>query len=315
MTRKKIKKNKKGFTLLELLVVMAILAILITGATGTYRTYINQVHYNKARATLSYVVSQAEAFKANTGFFLPNLEEMNVSFLGLLQYAYFINCLKGDGSPALGDSGETCGSFTDIDPPDSNTDCSDCSSATPTQWMGTVLAYSYCQIDQTECESSFGIDALYCDINVRNSLQISNLCKEESEDDDNSFDFNEQQTKRNSKFMIKGSSGMCYQGSRFVEEKELRALRNQTPPLQNTGCAHSKEYVPVIGDPLIVKPDRSPLVPADTAYFSRPNYLRVFALGCKEREDDCKNSHERTVIYLDTNGNMGDYLIRPPSTP
>jgi len=206
MTRKKIKKNKRGFTLIELLVVMAILAILITGATGTYRTYINQVHYNKARATLSYVISQAEAFKANTGFFLPNLEEMNVSFSGLLDYAYFINCLEGDGANILsgdeiagtdpdsewGSGTKTCGSFTDTNP-DPDTDCSDCSSATPTQWMGTVLAYSYCHIDQTECGSTFGINTLYCDINVRNSLQILNLCQEKQ--DDASFDSGNDQKK------------------------------------------------------------------------------------------------------------------------
>ena len=302
MTRKKIKKNKRGFTLIELLVVVAILAILITGATGTYRTYIDQVRFNKARATLSYVVSQSEVFKANTGFFLPNLEEMNVSFSGLLDYAYFINCLKGDGTPALGDSGETCGSFTD-NTNDPDTDCSDCSSATPTQWMGTVLAYSYCHIDQTECGSTYGINALYCDINVRNSLQIVNLCQEKQ--DDASFDLNDQQPKRDSKFKIKGSYGMCYQGSRFVEEKQLRSIEQS--------CAHSKEYVPVIGAPLIVKPDGSSLGDGDedTAYFSRPNYLRVFALGCKRREENCSNSHERTVIYFDTNGNMGDYLMRP----
>ena len=307
-----------------MLVVVAILAILITGATGTYRTYIDQVRFNKARATLSYIISQSEVFKANTGFFLPNLEEMNVSFSGLLDYAYFINCLEGDGTNILsGDefagtdpdsewsSGtKTCGSFTDTNP-DPDTDCSDCSSATPTQWMGTVLAYSYCHIDQENCVSpsppiiTTADNTLYCDINVRNSLQILNLCQEKQ--DDASFDSgNDQKKKRDSKFRIKGSYGMC-DVNHLIEGKQLRGT--------DKSCAHSKEYVPVIRNPLIVKPDGSSLGAGDTAYFSRPNYLRVFALGCKRREENCSNSVDQVIIYFDTNGNMGDYLIRPPSTP
>jgi len=144
--------NKKGFTLVELIVVTAIISILFTISYTSYRGYHQKSRAYSAKKDLSSIISMAETFKANTGFYIPDLRKMHVPIQGRYSYNYKIVC-HTDGTIGNVYWGATttvgtCGSFTPsigggtppIPPTHLNTSTS-CASAKC--WMGAVLCHHY----------------------------------------------------------------------------------------------------------------------------------------------------------------------------
>lgn len=142
--------NKKGFTLVELIVVTAIISILFTISYTSYKGYHQRARTYSAKKDLSSIISMAEAFKANTGFYIPNLREMHIPLQGRYSYNYKMIC-HTDGTlgsvywgatTAVG----TCGSFTPVitggTPPKLDITAS-CATASAECWAGAVLCHHY----------------------------------------------------------------------------------------------------------------------------------------------------------------------------
>ena len=75
--------SKKGFTFLELVVVLAIISILFSISYASYQGYHQRARVYSAKQHLSSIVSKVEVFRANAGFYLPNLRQMHIPIEGV----------------------------------------------------------------------------------------------------------------------------------------------------------------------------------------------------------------------------------------
>ena len=118
------------------------------------------------KKTLSSIISLAETFQSNTGFFLPNLREMYIPIKGKYSYNYKVICHKNG---AVGDvlwqtnsiESDTCGQFDLKKTPDPNdpaketlNDGDSCSSSATKCWMGAVLCQNYNPDSSISCGSA-----------------------------------------------------------------------------------------------------------------------------------------------------------------
>ena len=150
----KMLSKKRGFTLMELITVTVIITILSTISYTSYRGYHRRARVYEAKRDLSSIVSIAEVFRANTGFYLPNLREMHVPIKGRHSYNYKVICNKGGSVLWETRMIETdiCGDFaiiTKTDPPfpasevDQLNSTGTCGSSSTKCWMGAVLCHNY----------------------------------------------------------------------------------------------------------------------------------------------------------------------------
>ena len=275
-------KNKKGFSLPEFISVSAIIAVLIFSSFFVYQGYKKQTRRINAKTTLSDILSQAETFKATTGFFLPNLAEMNISFKGLLEYGYNVICEDNKG--VIYDGSRTCGSFTQ----DSCTyDCS--SSEKASCWMGFVLCQTYLAqySKKIHCRSSLNENLYQIKGPFKNVLIFEDLCKETEKNPDD-------KQNRDSKFQVKGSYELCPTVNREIEMIG-----------KNLSCAHSKNYVMPLKDlKQIYKKE-------NTSHFeikkliSGPHRLVVTAMGCQKTQNQgCSHSNPYHIISLSSSDRL-----------
>ena len=106
--------SRRGFTLVELIVTMALVFTLTYVAAISYSSYLEKLRKFTAKKNLSAILVTAEAYKANSGFYLPNLNKMHVSLKGLMDASYVMGCLKNSSTIGWG-SGTVCGKFVNTD--------------------------------------------------------------------------------------------------------------------------------------------------------------------------------------------------------
>ena len=275
-------KNKKGFSLPEFISVLIIITVLILASFFTYQSYKKQTRRINAKTDLGDILSQAEAFKASTGFFLPNLAKMNISFKGLLEYGYSLICEDNKG--VIYNSSRTCGSFV-------QKSCAyDCSRSDKAScWMGFVLCQAY-SVPLTKkkihCHSSLNEKLYQIKGRFKNVLVFKDLCKE--------TEISEEKKNRDSKFQVKDSYGLCPTVSREIEmiSKDL-------------SCAHSKNYVLPLKDLEQIYKNENTSNFKIKNLISGPHRLVVTAMGCqKSQSQGCSRSNPYHIMSLSSVGRV-----------
>ena len=276
-------KNKKGFSLPEFISVLIIITVLVLASFFTYQSYKKQTRRINAKTELGDILSQAEAFKASTGFFLPNLEKMNISFKGLLDYGYSLICEDNKG--VIYDNSRTCGSFVQ------NSCAYDCSSDDKAScWMGFVLCQAH-SAKLTEkrihCRSSLNKELYQTKGRFKNVLVFKDPCKETTKNE------NDQQS-LHSKFQIKNSYELCSTVNREIEMigKDL-------------SCAHSKHYVIPSKDLEQIYKNENTSKFKIKNLISGPHRLVVTAMGCQESQSQgCSRSNPYHIMSLSSAGRI-----------
>lgn len=309
-------KNKRGFSLIEIVVSMAVVAVLSTAAVVSYRGYKQQVRTVKARNHLGYMMIQAEAYRANAGFFLPNLEEMNITLEGVLEYGISVLCEDGTSdvvysSDQFGadweNSTKACGSFTDPTPapsPPPNCICPGWGSSGEC-WMGYVLHHSYniCGLpaanadeeDQKyECGSSEKEKLYKTGGRHYTNVQFEDICSiTDPTEKANAV------TERKKRFIIKDSYGMCHK-DHLAKDSDIRSIAES--------CAHSKAYAMPHGDIEDIYEHAVDVPDSDDGPFklknliSGPGQLVLTAIGCtKKQAGGCSQSHNYNIMSISSN--------------
>lgn len=289
MLNLKMLNRKRGFTLIELLVVMVIISILSSISYASYKGYHKRARAYAAKKDLSAIVSIAEVFYSNAGFYMPNLREMHIPIKGRHSYNYQVICHK-DGSLAnaiFGPSSDTCGDFeinkTSDTPPQLNVTDS-CADASTKCWMGAALCHSY------EADNTISCEAENYTFNFKNRGVLQWKSPTEDWTDDAA---------------IKAELTDRFKIVDFTDSSRCERVSIKDDTLTETShCFMNKEYA--------VKSDRvAEVIKAHWGtddddkkkYISSPSKLVVTAVACKERQDDCTDTSPggHSVIRMDTN--------------
>ena len=283
--------SKKGFTLIEMVVVLAIIGVLSSISFTSYTIYHKRARMFSAKKTMSSILIAAQTFKTNSGFYLPNYEEMHIPLKGIHDYSFFSSCLTETGtSYSWDDRTKACGKFDENNTYDAtaktwtttgNTKC----------WMGYVLYHSYSKehagdfppwsaSEQFEC-TSVGDDkedvdfrgpdkayrgiVLFPDRGSYSSPAVEKF------------------------FKVKDTKDLCDRESR------------KTDIFQHTGkdCIASTEYA--------VHHDKfEDIITAELAgsgaqkkkfYLSSPNRFVIHAVACAKGDDDCGGGASKNQAY------------------
>ena len=275
-------KNKRGFSLPEFISVLVITAVLVLASFFTYQSYKKQTRRINAQTELGGILSQAEAFKATAGFFLPNLAKMNISFKGLLEYGYSLICEDNKG--VIYDSSRTCGSFAQ------NSCAYDCSNDDKAScWMGFVLCQTF-SAPLTEkkihCRSSLNKELYQIKGRFKNVLVFKDLCKETEASED--------KQNRDSKFQVKDSYGLCPTVNREIEMIG-----------KGLSCAHSKNYALPLKDLEKIYKNENTSNFKTKNLISGPHRLVVTAMGCqKSQSEGCSHANPYHIMSLSSAGRI-----------
>lgn len=105
---KKIRTNKKGFTLAELLIVVAIIGVLVAISIPIFTSQLRKARLatNQANARAGYAAAVAEALDANTDTTKTKAEGATTATLTNLTYTYTVSTAKVEktGTAASGNT-------------------------------------------------------------------------------------------------------------------------------------------------------------------------------------------------------------------
>lgn len=296
--------KKRGFTLMELITVTVIITILSTISYTSYRGYHRRARVYEAKRDLSSIVSIAEVFRANTGFYLPNLREMHVPIKGRHSYNYKVICNKGGSVLWETRMIETdiCGDFaiaqttpTPPDHPELNPGSS-CADPNTKCWMGAVLCHNYSPGAPISC----GSEDYTLKFESRGVMQWkspnedwsgSNIKKEELAPFFNIVDF--ASGKEDS-----GTPGIL---DSLNKPHCKRIGRNEDILAESSDCFFAEEYA--VDSASIESIIRAHWIGDEESFISTPSKLVVTALACKEKQTDCGGGAgvEHSIIRMDTN--------------
>ena len=284
---------------MELIVVTAIISILFTISYTTYKGYHQRARAYSAKKDLSSIISMAEVFKANTGFYLPNLRAMHIPIQGRYSYNYKIICQK-DGTTLLWETTnigtDICGAFTPTasssTPPQLDISTS-CGSATC--WAGAVLCHHYSAGTSISC----GSEDYTFQFQDRGVLQWR-------EPDGDWTDPNT---------ILKDTIAPLFNIVDFAGKKEgtpgsgilnishcKRVSRQDDVFADSSNCFFNKEFA--VDSSNVKAIIEANWVGDEEAFISTPFKLAVTALACKEKQDDCTGtdtSLDYSIIRMDTN--------------
>lgn len=298
---------QKGFTLIELVVVVAIVGILSSVAGVSYSSYKKRARNFSAKKTLTSSIIVAQTFKANAGFYLPNLKEMHVSLKGLHDYSYVIGCLDESGDVHWGtDPSKACGKFTVGSNYVHDTDTNTWTAPSDSKcWMGYIL-YHYHHHEHpsdlpmppfgTEFPCTSDDDLKFSDdykIQGHNRGVILFPDKDDSNHDTVAKKF----------FVIRDSREMCQRGMTVKET----VYTDKSCGVSQGFAVHNDKVENVI-DVVVDDPGN------DTKdYLSSPTRLVINALACTRRDENCGESagglenQEFNIITMDSLGMIKEW--------
>ena len=299
---------------MELVTVLTVISVLSAISYTSYKGYHERARAYSAKKDLSSIVSLAETFQANSGFFLPNLREMYVPIKGKYSYNYKVICHK-DGSTGgvlwKTDSieSDTCGQF-DIkkipDPSDSTKNtlnaADSCSSSTTKCWMGAVLCHNYSPDSNISCGS--GVDYTLKFKN-RGVLQLksdaaddwgdANVKKKDLAPLFNIVDFAAKKEDSGNPPSNLSGDPYCKRVSR----------KDDILTDSSSNCFFIKEYAVKSSDvKSIIEANWGTTDEEKEEFISNPQKLVVTALSCKKEQTDCSGlgtSVDYSIIRMDTN--------------
>lgn len=269
------KTSSKGFSLVELLIVLSIIGVLTSLSVVSYRSYLIRGEKLEAKAQLSSILTVANSFRANTGFYLPNLDEMNISFDGVHSFTYVIYCSGTSTSQVNGGStgSTTCGTYNNDNPTAS------------TCWMGSILESNRGN-EPADCLGEDKYPNDYTPIRTKGLYDFGDLTKEET-------------LKKHFSIRDSSYSGTCERKlKKQVDQSSKDCVMIQQKALDIGGTFNIQTYVR----------NKSEQSEADTSderrdFISTPNRFVVTAFGCSQTEDDnCDGSDgdEYQMIRFDS---------------
>ena len=297
--------NKKGFTLMEMIVVTAIISILFTISYTTYKGYHQRARAYSAKKDLSSIVAMAEVFRANTGFYLPNLRAMHIPIKGRYSHNYKVIC-RGTGGNVLWETNaietDTCGGFqiekTTSTPPELHS-VGSCTHSSTNCWMGAVLCNHY--------DNSVPLATILCgseDYTLKSEDRGVMQWKPANDDWTNDSDVKKKELAplfNIVDFAAKKDDGADPPSTLTGDPHCKRVSRQDDVFAESSDCFFNKEFAVNSSD-----------IPAifilvnwtgdEESFISTPSKLVVTALACKEKQDDCVGtSFDYSVIRMDTN--------------
>ncbi|MDE0151242.1 MAG: prepilin-type N-terminal cleavage/methylation domain-containing protein [Bdellovibrionales bacterium] len=293
--------SKKGFTLLELIVVTAIISILFSISYASYQGYHRRSRAYSAKQNLSSIVAMAEVFKANTGFYLPNLRAMHIPIKGRYSYNYKVIC-HTDGTSAnahfeTNAANKICGDFdiqtTSTNELDTSSGTSSCLQSDTKCWMGAVLCNHYNNGTAIACGSE--------DYTIRS--EDRGVMQWKSPTDDWTVG-----TPKNEFILLfniidfagnkKGATPGLLNGGEHCK----RVSRSDDVFADPSDCFFNKEFA-------VHSNDIRAIIYAnwtgnEESFISTPSKLAVTALACKDRQNNCTGTSPPgglSIIRMDTN--------------
>jgi len=285
---------------MELITVTVIISILFTISYTSYKGYHQRARAYSAKRDLSAIVSMAEVFYANTGFYLPNLRQMHIPIKGRYSYNYKVICYKADGTNVLWQTDaietDTCGGFQITIDANQLDIAGSCGDAGTKCWMGAVLCHHYDPGRTVECDgvpytpgsADRGVMQWK---SASDDWSGSDIKKEELAPLFNIVDFAAQKKGT-------GDPPSNRDGGVFCK----RVSRADNVFAESENCFFNKEFAVDSGNiEDIIKNDSSWTADKES-FISTPSKLVVIALACKEAQDDCTGtSFDYSIIRMDTN--------------
>ncbi len=315
---------------MELITVAAIVAVLSAISYPVYKGYHQRARVYEAKRELGGIVTMADVFRANAGFYLPNLREMHVPIKGRHSYNYKVLCHdKTGGDVEWGGNdvqADTCGDFDyaaygdpspNTTPVENTLDASSCTSGSNSNaggdnkcWMGYVLCHSSPPNDQN---LPAGSETFPCSTGAADSYQnkgsyypgvIQFKLAGDEDWNDNDKVLGTSCTGSNKGlacyFNIVDFASESFTGSNAPLCK--RAGRQTDVLTDASHCFHVQEFALKSGDVKDVITGTSEWTNDQESFISNPFKLTVIALACKDRQDDCgKNDAPHSIIRIDTN--------------
>ncbi len=324
---------------MELITVTVIIAILSTISYTSYKGYHARARAYEAKRDLSSIVSIAEVFKANAGFYLPNLREMHIPIKGRHSYNYKVLCHDKNGSVVKwGGTGnvkdDTCGYFNfsaypdptpDPTPVENTLNAKNCEGnpgyGSNQCWMGYVLCHSSPPNSNSDFLSNTPPLGGFGDFQCTGAPSsypnrgdyYPGVVQFKSASDEDWNDPNKVLGED-----CTGNKGLaCYFNIVDFTSKHL-VNDTATPSLFSAGdplCKRVSRKEDMLADPshcFLIKEYAvdSASIPGiiqahwtgdKESFISNPFKLVITALACKEKQDNCGTGVEHSIIRMDTN--------------
>ncbi len=287
-------KSKRGLSLVEVLVVVAMISILSSIAYISYDVYQERARRLDARKTLTSIILATDIFRANTGFYLPNLKEMGINISGTHNYHFRVFCTDDSGASSW-NSGSVCGDF---EPAVNST-----TKAEAKCWMGYVTYYTFSgesgdfpyPVDATnslfgfECGATVGTNAIALDY-VNRTEPYKGVFSFDYDGFHNNATRDTTKTEMSEYFKLKDTT-----------DTDLCAVLSSDQDLYSTdkSCIIYSNYAidKSIHEDIIeeIKTARSEV---DADFLSSPNRMVINAYSCSKRDsDECGDGNLKDQDY------------------